>query len=345
MRRNASQSNRRTVLVVGAGFSGAVIARELADAGQRVHVIDRRGHLGGNAHDHVNGCGIRVHDYGPHLFHTANEEVVRWLSRFTAWLPYRHRVKAMLGDGRLVTMPVNANTAAVVGKDRLLDVLFRPYTRKMWGVSLEELDPSILARVPIRDDANEDYFPNDPFQALPAQGYTAVFERMLDHPNIDVALSTPYKHGLERGFAHCFNSMAIDEYFDFDLGALPYRSIRFHTLTLPAPRVFPVAVVNFTHDLPYTRVTEWKHLPGNADTSWSTLTYEEPCAAEENLGERYYPVKDMLGVNRENYRRYAKRVPEDMTFVGRCGQYVYLDMHQAISAALAAARRYLAATT
>lgn len=339
----ASQTSveRHSVLIVGAGFSGAVLARELAEAGIHVQIVDRRDHVGGNAHDRLDSHGLRIHSYGPHLFHTANQDVVRWLSRFTVWLPYRHRVKAMLGDGRLVTLPVNAETALIIGRDRLLDVLFRPYTRKMWGVSLEELDASILARVPIRDDANEDYFPNDPFQALPAQGYTAAFERMLDHPNISVALSTPYERGLERGFDHCFNSMAIDEYFGFDLGALPYRSIRFHTVTLPAPRVFPVAVVNFTHDLPYTRVTEWKHLPGNPDTPWSTLTYEEPCDAEDNRFERYYPVKDLQGLNRERYRRYTERVPVDMTFIGRCGQYVYLDMHQAIAAALAAARRYL----
>lgn len=332
------------MLVVGAGFSGAVVARVLAEAGHRVHVIDRRPHVGGNAYDYIDAHGIRIHAYGPHLFHTANEEVVRWLSRFTEWLPYRHRVKAMLDNGRLVTMPVNAETASIVGKDRLLDVLFRPYTRKMWNMSLEDLDPTILARVPIREDANDCYFPNDPFQALPALGYTAVFERIFDHSNITVALSTPYERGFESSFQHCFNSMTIDEYFDFDLGALPYRSIRFHTLTLPIPKVFPVAVVNFTHELPYTRVTEWKQLPGNPITPWSTLTYEEPCAAEDNHDERFYPVKDAQGVNREKYRRYAARAPVDMTFIGRCGQYVYLDMHQAISAALSVARRYLAAT-
>lgn len=334
---------KSAVLVVGAGFSGAVVARVLAEAGHRVHVIDRRPHVGGNAYDYVDQHGIRIHAYGPHLFHTANEEVVRWMSRFTEWLPYRHRVKAMLEDGSLVTMPVNAETARIVGRNRILDVLIRPYTQKMWNVSVEELDPSILARVAIREDANDCYFPNDPFQALPALGYTAVFECILDHSNITLELSTPYERGLESSFQHCFNSMAIDEYFDFDLGALPYRSIRFHTLTLPVPKVFPVAVVNFTHDLPYTRVTEWKQLPGNPITPWSTLTYEEPCAAEDNRDERFYPVKDARGVNREKYKRYAARVPAGMTFIGRCGQYVYLDMHQAIATALSAARRYLVA--
>lgn len=331
----------RAILVVGAGFSGAVIARELADAGRPVRVIDRRGHVAGNAHDQVNAQGIRVHTYGPHLFHTANEEVVRWLSRFTDWTPYQHRVKAMLADGRLVTLPVNAETAAIVGRERVIDTLFRPYTRKMWGLEIEQLDPEILSRVPIREDMNELYFPNDPFQALPTQGYTRLVENMLDHPLIELQLSTEFDRTIETGHAHCFNSMAIDEYFGYDLGPLPYRSIRFHTVTLPAPRLLPVAVVNFTHDLPFTRVTEWKNLPGHGDTPWTTLTYEEPCAAEDNGLERYYPIKDLDGQNRVLYKRYLARVPDGVTFVGRCGQYVYLDMHQAVAAALAVAQRYL----
>ena len=331
----------KPVLIVGAGFSGAVIARELADAGRPVRLIDRRPHLGGNAHDQVNEHGIRIHTYGPHLFHTANQAVVQWLSRFTGWLPYRHRVKAMLADGRLVTMPVNAETTAIVGRDRLVDVLFRPYTRKMWGLQPEQLDASVLSRVPIREDMNELYFPDDPFQCMPDAGYTALFDRMLDHPLIDTQLGVAYERGMEAGFAHCFNSMAIDEFFDHRLGLLPYRSIRFHTVTLPLPRLLPVAVVNFTHDLPYTRMTEWKHLPGNPETAVTTLTYEEPCAAEDNGHERYYPVKDADGRNRETYKRYQALVPPDMSFVGRCGQYVYLDMHQAVSAALAVAQRHL----
>ena len=338
-------NTRDSILVVGAGFSGAVIAREFADAGRAVRVIDRRSHVAGNAHDYVNAHGIRVHTYGPHLFHTANEDVVQWLSRFTRWSPYQHRVKAMLADGRLVTLPVNAETAAVVGRDRVLDTLFRPYTRKMWGLELEQLDAEILSRVPIREDMNELYFPNDPFQALPTQGYTALFESMLAHPLIDLHLSTAFNLRMEAEHVHCFNSMAIDEYFGHDLGPLPYRSIRFHTVTIPAPRLLPVAVVNFTHDLPYTRVTEWKHLPGHGDLPWTTLTYEEPCAAEDNAFERYYPIKDLHGRNRTLYKRYLERVPDGVTFVGRCGQYVYLDMHQAVASALAVARRFLAAAS
>lgn len=331
----------RPILVVGAGFSGAVIARQLAEAGQPVHIIDRRGHLAGNAFDALDEHGIRVHRYGPHIFHTSNMDVVNWLSRFTEWLPYQHKVKAQLASGELVTMPVNAETARIVGADRVVDVLFRPYTRKMWGLEIEQLDPAVLARVPIRTDLNELYFPNDSFQAMPSEGFTALFQRMLDHPLITVQLDTPYGQGMEAHYAHCFNCMAIDEFFGCDLGPLPYRSIRFHQVSVPMPRLLPVAVVNFTHDLPYTRVTEWSHFPGNPTGPWTVLTYEEPCAAEDNAMERYYPVKDLQGANRERFKRYQDRVPASMTFVGRCGQYVYLDMHQAVSAALAVATRYL----
>lgn len=336
-----TQDPSRQVLVVGAGFSGAVVARELADAGVPVRVIDQRPHVAGNAYDELDGHGIRVHRYGPHIFHTSNMDVVQWLSRFTGWLPYQHKVKAQLASGELVTMPVNAETARIVGAHRVVDVLFRPYTRKMWGLEIEQLDPAVLARVPVRDDMNELYFPNDSFQAMPSEGFAALFGRMLDHPLIDVSLQTPFTRGMEAGFAHCFNSMAIDEYFGCDLGPLPYRSIRFHHVSMPMPRLLPVAVVNFTHDLPYTRVTEWSHFPGNQPQSWTSLTYEEPCAAEDNGMERYYPVKDLEGANRARYKRYLDRVPPTMTFIGRCGQYVYLDMHQAVSAALAASARYL----
>jgi UDP-galactopyranose mutase len=176
------------ILIVGAGLSGATVARELADAGHDVTVIDRRGHIAGNAFDETNELGIRVHRYGPHYFHTSNMTVVQWLSRFTEWVPYRHRGKAMLADGRFVTFPVNRETAAIVGRDNVLDIFYRPYTLKMWGHRLEDMHPSLIARVPIREDDNEDYFPNDTFQALPADGYTAMVKNILDHPRIRVRL-------------------------------------------------------------------------------------------------------------------------------------------------------------
>ena len=330
------------VLVVGAGFSGAVIARELADYGFSVHVIDKREHIGGNAWDFVDEFGFRIHKYGPHLFHTSNRAVVEWLSQFTEWTPYRHRVKAMLPDGRLVTLPVNKQTCEIVGRENILDVFYRPYTRKMWGVELDKLDPSILSRVPVRDDMNEDYFPDDSFQAMPSEGFNTLFARILDHELITVQLNTPFQRSMEPAYTHVLNSMPIDEYFEFCLGELPYRSVRFATFRLPVPKLFPTATVNFTHDGPFTRVTEWKNIaPHIGHPNFTTITVEEPCDYKDNNLERYYPVKDVFGSNRKTHQRYMKMVPSHVTFVGRCGLYAYLDMHQAVSSALSVARSFL----
>lgn len=331
----------KTILVVGAGFAGATVARELALAGHFVRVIDKREHIAGNAYDFENSHGIRIHQYGPHIFHTSNSEIVAWLSQFTEWLPYKHRVKAMLHDGRLVTLPVNRVTASVVGQDKIVETFIRPYTEKMWGFKLEDLDPEILSRVAIRDDENELYFPDDQFQAMPKYGYTQLIANILDHPLITVELNKSFSREDELGYDHVFNSMPIDEYFEFEYGPLPYRSIKFHHVELPMPKIFPVAVVNFTHVEPYTRVTEWKNFPGNKDTAYTVLTYEQPCSYLENDMERYYPVKDMNGSNRHLFKRYESLTASNMTFIGRCGLYAYLDMHQAVSTSLAIARRYL----
>ena len=327
--------SKKSILVVGAGFSGAVVARELADKGYQVHVIDKKDHVAGHAFDYTNHLGIRVHKYGPHLFHTSNQKVVDWLSRFTQWTPYQHKVKAMLADGRLVTLPVNAETKAIVGEENVLDIFFRPYTKKMWGKELEELDPSIINRVPIRNDLNELYFPNDTFQALPTHGYTRLIQNVLDHPNIQVVLNQAYQPNDSAGFVHTFNSMPIDEYFKFKYGELPYRSIKFHTVDIPSPRCFPVPSINFTHDGPYTRLTEWKNLPEHGSHPYqTTLTLEEPCDYKDNDMQRYYPVKDLSGKNQALYKKYREDTPENMTFIGRCGMYVYIDMHQAVSSAI-----------
>ena len=330
------------IMVVGAGFSGATIARVLAEQGYSIDLIDRRSHVAGNAYDHVNEYGIRVHDYGPHLFHTSNQRVVEFLSRFTEWTPYKHKVKAMLADGRLVTLPVNRETCEIVGKENVLDTFFRPYTKKMWGISLDELDPEILNRVPVRDDANEFYFPNDQFQALPKSGYSTLVENMIDHPLINVTLNEGYQQGFAKDYIHIFNSMSLDEFFNNEHGVLPYRSIRFHTMHAPCPRFFPVATVNFTHEEKYTRVTEWKNLPGHGqNASHTTLTFEEPCDFSENNFERYYPVKDLGQENRALYKKYAAMTPANMTFIGRCGLYAYIDMHQAVNSALSIANDFL----
>lgn len=333
---------KNSILVVGAGFSGAVIARELAERGKKVTVIDKRDHLAGNAYDYSNEYGINVHKYGPHIFHTSNEKVVNWLSKFTQWIPYKHRVKALLHDGRLVTIPVNSETADIVGREKIIDIFYRPYTRKMWGVDIDQLDPDIVARVKPREDLNEYYFPDDTFQAMPKSGYNAIFENIFDHENIQIHLNREFSRQDEINYQHVFNSMPIDEYFDYCFGELPYRSIKFHTQTLPVPQILPVATVNFTHSEPFTRMTEWKNFPGHGENkAFTTITVEEPCDYRSNDFERYYPVKDLQGKNRVLYKKYQGIVPKNMTFIGRCGLYAYLDMHQAISSALAVAGDYL----
>lgn len=332
----------KSILVIGAGFSGAVISRELAENGYLVDLIDQRDHIGGNAYDFINEVGIRIHKYGPHLFHTSNLKVVDWLSKFTKWIEYKHKVKALLADGKFVTLPVNQETAKIVGKDNIIDIFIRPYTKKMWGLELGQLDSDIFKRVPVRDDMNEFYFPDDIFQALPENGYTCLFENILDHPNIKINLKSPYVIGMEKGYFHTFNSMPIDLFFDFKIGELPYRSIRFHNFTLPVPSLLPVATVNFTHSAPYTRITEWKKFPDHdGNQSFTTLTVEEPCDYKENYMERYYPVKDIQGVNNARYKLYREMIPSEMTFIGRCGLYAYLDMHQAVSSALSVVNNFV----
>lgn len=328
-------------LVVGAGFSGAVIARELAEAGYTVDVIDARDHIGGNAWDFVNDKGIRIHKYGPHIFHTSNKIVYDWVTQFSEWVEYKHKVKAQLADGRYVPLPVNRETKEIVGEENIIDVFYRPYTKKMWNKDIEELDPNIFTRVAIRDDDNELYFPNDVYQLMPIRGYADVFNEILKHPNIHLSLNTPFDKGMELSYDHIFNSMAIDEYYDYEYGRLPYRSIKFHHRNIPMAKVLPTSVVNFTHTGPYTRMTEWKNFPHHGQNDqWTTLTYEEPCDYADNNYQRYYPVKDIDGKNRKLYEQYKAIPKSNMTFIGRCGMYVYIDMHQAINSALTTVKKF-----
>jgi UDP-galactopyranose mutase len=369
------------VLVVGAGFAGAVYARTLADAGYTVQVIDRRDHIGGNAADFVDANGLRVHRYGPHLFHTKSTAVFEWLQRFSAWVPYQHRVRAKLPDGRLVPLPINLDTLnAVFGTalrseaeatdllrrlavpianprdagaflrarigDVLTDLFFRPYTRTMWALELEQLDASVVKRLPLRFDHNDLYFPDDAHQALPRDGYTALFAAILRHDAIEVSLETPYRPGMERDYAFCFNSMAIDEWFGFTLGELPYRSLRFEHRTTADWDDAPWAQRNYTDGSRFTRETWWHCLPGHqmAETGRRTVTIEAPCDYRDNGGERYYPVRtpdQRYQALYAEYRKLAESLP-DMAFIGRCGTYQYLDMDQVINQSLAGARRWLA---
>jgi len=373
----------RSILVVGAGFAGAVYARTLAEAGYAVDVIDRRPHIAGNAYDEAVATGQRVHRYGPHLFHTSNQAVIGWITRFAAFVPYEHRVQALLADGRAVPLPINRRTintvfglrlatdAAVrdflrqeavpvaqpanaaehlnaqIGP-RLTDLFFRPYTRKMWGLELEELAAAVVKRVPLRTDEEDRYHPAARFQGLPRDGYAALFARILDHGSIRVTLGTPFDKTMLAGRAHCFNSMAIDEYFGEAYGPLPYRSLRFHHAAVDVGYACGETVqVNHTDAGRFTREIDWSRLPGHQlrATGRKTVTSEEPCDDRDNGMERYYPVKTSDGRFDAVYCRYKELAAQDgrISFIGRCGTYRYLDMHQVISQSLAGARAWIAA--
>ena len=374
------------ILVVGAGLAGATYARELAEAGYRVEVIDRRPHIAGNAFDMVDETGVRRHVYGPHLFHTSSERVMTWLRRFAEFVPYEHRVSAWLpATGCGVPLPVNRTTVNVVfgqslrtpeevraflarlalphqaprnaaeylnariGRE-LTDLLFRPYSEKMWGMPLEDMAAAVVQRIPIRDDDEDRYFPGDAYQGLPRDGYTELVRRILDHTAIRVTTGVAFSRDMLRDCDFCFSSMAIDEYFDCALGPLPYRSLRFRHRREPMGyRLGETMQVNFTDTSPYTRQDDWSRLPCHVvragDTK--TVTLEEPCADTDNGMERYYPVKTSDGAPEALYRRYqeiAQGEPK-VQFIGRCGTYRYLDMDQVISQSLQGVRGWLAAGT
>ncbi len=350
-------------LIVGAGFAGAVLAERLAAHGQRVLVIDRRDHIGGNAYDHVDVAGLLVHRYGPHIFHTNSATVFDYLSRFTEWRRYEHRVRGRV-DGHLVPVPINLDTVntlyglqltpdelpgwlaaraepvaevrtaedvvvSQVGRD-LYEKIFRGYTRKQWGLDPSELDASVTARIPVRHDREDRYF-TDAFQAMPLHGYTRLFERMLDHPDITVRTSVAYDEvRSEVGTPRLVWTGPVDEFFAFSEGRLPYRSLRFVHETRNVETFQPVGTVNYPQDQDYTRITEYKHLTGQAHPRTS-ITFEYPSAD----GEPYYPVPQ--AESRATYKRYqalADALPE-VWFVGRLATYRYYNMDQIVAQSLA----------
>jgi UDP-galactopyranose mutase len=367
-----SADTRYDYLVVGAGFAGAIMAERLAaDAGKKVLVIDRRPHIAGNAFDHLDDAGILIHQYGPHIFHTNSQDIVDYLSRFTEWRPYEHRVLADLGD-KLVPMPINRTTlnlmydakletdedaeaflaslaepvetvrtsedvvVSKVGRE-LYETFFRGYTRKQWGMDPSELDKSVTSRVPTRTNDDDRYF-TDTFQAMPAKGYTAMFERILNHPNITLRLGEDYRDvSKEVEYDHLVFTGPIDEYFDFRFGKLPYRSLEFKHVSLDQEQFQSVATVNYpSEDVPYTRITEYKHLTGQEAPNTS-ITYEYPQAE----GDPYYPVP--RAENEALFKRYKALADEtsNVTFVGRLATYRYYNMDQVVGQALATYRRHI----
>ena len=346
------------ILIVGAGFAGATLARCLAEKGYIIEVIDKRDHLAGNAYDYIEPtAGIRVHEYGPHIFHTNNKDVFDFLSQFTDWIPYKHKVKAAVVDKTkapfehiYVTMPPNKHTKKTLDDLGLgmINTLYRPYSEKMWGLPLEKIDPSITDRVKIRDDDNEYYFPDDEYQFMPKNGYTELIHNMLMMPNIKVCLSTPFSREMEDEYDYVFNSMPIDEYYGELYGPLEYRSIEFTKKIFDKKSTdywirnpTDAATINSTtsrHESPETRKTYWSMFPNNINTDTEIITTEVPCAGRG--AEKFYPVKDLDGKNKARYEKY-KAIPNNkMTFIGRLGNYVYIDMHQAVNASLQLAKKY-----
>ena len=366
------QSKPYDYLIVGAGFAGSVLAERLASQhGARILMVDRRPHIGGNAYDEKDAAGILYHKYGPHIFHTNSEQVRDYLSQFTKWRPYEHRVQAQV-RGQLVPIPINRTTLNMlfdanlrtdeeaaeylaqraepvdeittsedvvinaVGRE-LYELFFRGDTRKQWGLDPSELDKQVTSRIPTRTNTDDRYF-GDTFQAMPLNGYTAMFEAMLDNPLIEVRTGVDFADLKEKAFEiadHLIYTGPIDEYFDFRFGKLPYRSLKFDHKMLDQEWFQPVAVVNYPDpEVPYTRISEYKHLTGQEARN-TTITYEYPSAE----GDPYYPIP--RPENQELFKKYEALADatDDVTFVGRLATYRYYNMDQIVGQALATFRR------
>ena len=362
---------RYDYLIVGAGFAGAVLGERLAtQLNKRVLLIDRRPHIGGNAFDEFNEGGVLTHRYGPHIFHTNSDAIVDYLSKFTEWRPYEHRVLASLPGLELVPVPINRTTLnGVYGLDLqtdedaerfladraepVMDIktsedvvisqvggdlyrkFFRGYTRKQWGLDPSELDKSVTARVPTRANIDDRYF-TDSFQAMPLHGYTKMFEAMVAHENITIETGVEFSDVRQQiDFDRLIFTGRIDEYFDYRFGALPYRSLEFKHVTLEQEQFQPVGTVNYPdEDIPFTRISEYKHITGQVCSN-TTITYEFPRAD----GDPYYPIP--RADNQALYKRYESLAlaESDVQFVGRLATYRYYNMDQVVGQALATFRR------
>ncbi len=363
-------SLRTNFLIVGAGFSGAVVARELALAGYSITIIDKRNHIAGNAFDSYDSNGIHIHNYGPHIFHTNSERIFKYLSQFTEWRNYEHRVRSVV-DGIEYPFPINRDTINQlynanfsesevlffldnvrnpinnprtseevvlnsVGRD-LYDKFFLNYTKKQWGLDPSELKAGVAARIPVRTNTDDRYF-TDTYQAMPAEGYAQMFERMLDHPNIDIQLNTNFFDVREnyKGY-HLVYTGPIDAYFNYQFGRLPYRSLDFVHECVNKEWYQSVGTVNYPNDYEFTRITEFKHITGQTNASTS-IVREYPKAE----GDPYYPIPtERNELLFKQYEYLAKR-EINVTFVGRLAQYKYYNMDQVVGAALVAAENLIA---
>ncbi len=356
-------------LIVGAGFSGSVLAEQLANSGKKILLIDKRNHIGGNAYDFYNEAGILVHLYGPHIFHTNSAEVFDYLSEFTKWRKYEHEVLASV-DGKLVPIPINQNTVnqlynlnltedevaaflaskaepltqirtsedvvvSKVGRE-LYEKFFRGYTRKQWALDPSQLDASVTARVPTRTNNDNRYF-TDEYQAMPLEGYTKMFERMLNHQNITILTGVDFKEvAKDRLFSRLIFTGPVDEYFDYCFGKLPYRSLDFRFETLKQDTFQQTGTINYPNDKKYTRISEFKYITGQQHP-FTTVVYEYPKAE----GDPYYPIPRPENAALYNrYKKLADALP-NVWFAGRLGTYKYYNMDQVVAQALVIAKKIL----
>ncbi|MCA0401792.1 MAG: UDP-galactopyranose mutase [Proteobacteria bacterium] len=360
-------------LIVGAGFTGAILAERLSSQmGKRCLVIDSRDHIAGNAFDTRNEAGILFHQYGPHIFHTNAPSVVEYLSNFTTWRPYEHRVVGFV-DNRLIPIPFNLTSLEILfpkmEADRLkglligaygmeqkvpilkmrqssiqgirdlasfiYDKVFYGYTTKQWGLEPEELSPSVTARVPVHISYDDRYF-QDRFQEMPAEGYTKMFERiLLNREGVDVSLGTSFLDiGGQVSYDNMIFSGAIDEFFSYSLGELPYRSLRFDFQTYQQHRHQPAGQVNYPVSEDFTRISEMNYLTGEF-SNCTTVAVEYPQSHVPGSTVPYYPIpRDQ---NQELHNRYvalAAKEAKNITFCGRLGDYKYYNMDQAVARAL-----------
>lgn len=388
--------NQLTFLIIGSGISGSTAARLLAEQGHRVTIIDQRSHIGGNCYDHWDDNGICVHDYGTHIFHTDNRQVWDFISRFTRWYPFQHKVRGLI-DGQLVPIPFNLNSIhqvfpesiAVRLEEKLLakfgynikvpilklretddedlrflaDYIYKNifsfYTQKQWDLNPEDLDPAVTGRVPVYISKDNRYFQNR-YQGIPLEGYTAIFEKMLDHPDITVRLNTRFEDirplinktdGAGNPASDALKADAIlhsgpiDEYYSYEFGELPYRSERFDFLTFDREHFQSEAVINYPNNYTFTRIGEYKHFLGTkSDRTVVSYEYPEPFVRGQN--ERYYPIVN--DTNQALYSQYKAKAEAELEaakadtgnktpvhFFGRLGDYKYYDMDKAIERAIA----------
>jgi UDP-galactopyranose mutase len=350
-------------LIVGAGFAGCTCARLLAERGMKIIVTDKKNHIGGNCYDFYDEGGILIHKYGPHIFHTQNKEVWDFLSKFTDWYHYQHKVLAYV-EGKKVPIPINLDTinelyathytvntikdffnsvkdkelsinnskdmiVSQVGEE-LYEKFFKNYTKKQWGMYPEELDKEVTSRIPIRDNRDDRYF-TDRYQGIPKKGYTELFNQMLMHSNIKVMLNTSYNEiKKEINYHKLIYTGPIDEFFEYKYGKLPYRSLQFIQEHYNIAYYQEVGTVNYPNDYEYTRITEYKYLTGQKSDSTS-ITKEIPRAQ----GEPYYPIPKKE--NKELYNQYAKETLtlKDIYFIGRLANYKYANMDVVVADAMA----------